>query len=180
VSGTPRWTIRTATPADAPAIAEVHAEGWHWGYRGLLPDAVIDAQTVEDRARFWTGVLGAPDPRGATLVAVTDAGAVLGFVAVGPSEGEAAPAPDGAGEVYAIYLRGSAQGTGVGRALFAAGCDALRAHGFERGILWVLETNATARRFYEMAGWRPDGSRGAHRFDGGDQPIVRYAVALGP
>lgn len=35
--------------------------------------------------------------------------------------------------------------------------DSLRALGMRGAILWVLESNARARRFYERAGWRPDG-----------------------
>ena len=33
----------------------------------------------------------------------------------------------------------------------------MRSAGFRRATLWVIEENAEARRFYEAAGWRPDG-----------------------
>src|SRR5690606_41064361 len=62
------------------------------------------------------------------------------------------------GEVTAIYLRQAHWGRGIGRRLFAAVVDRLREAGFEEAILWVLDTNARARRFYEAAGWEADGS----------------------
>jgi len=34
----------------------------------------------------------------------------------------------------------------------------LRAVGFSTATLWVLDTNLRARRFYEAAGWVPDGA----------------------
>ena len=82
------------------------------------------------------------------------------------------------GEVTAIYLAESAAGTGLGHELFDRIQDELRAAGFTRGSLWVLETNARARRFYEREGWRWDGARSDHQIQCDRQPIVRYAADL--
>jgi len=92
----------------------------------------------------------------------------------GPAEDESL-APE-TGEIYGIYLLPEAIGTGVGRDLFALATERLRAAGFARAILWVLETNERARRFYEAAGWRWDGARSEYNFDCAERPIVRYAV----
>jgi hypothetical protein len=40
--------------------------------------------------------------------------------------------------------------------------------------IWVIEANARGRRFYEAAGWRPDGARQAIDFDGAMVDEVRY------
>lgn len=171
-------TIRSATVADARAIAEVHVEGWRWGYRGLLPDAVIDAIDVADRERQW--VTGFTDDwrDGDACVVAEREGRIVGFAACGPAADEHVAPPAHAGEVYSIYLRDGVQGTGVGRALFAEAERALRDHGFERAVLWVLEDNALARRFYEAAGWRWDGTRSHHNFECSNRPILRYATEL--
>ena len=103
-----------------------------------------------------------------------DDGAVVGFCSYGPSrDGDAAP---GTGEVFAIYLREEAAGRGVGRELFARANARLRALGYRRATLWVLETNDRTRRFYEKAGWAPDGARSAHHMGRATLPIVRYGV----
>ena len=38
-----------------------------------------------------------------------------------------------------------------------ASLDALAQAGYRQATLWVLESNERARRFYEAAGWWPDG-----------------------
>ncbi|HEX7041129.1 MAG TPA: hypothetical protein VF202_13505 [Trueperaceae bacterium] len=42
--------IRAAKPEDALAIGRVHVDPWRTTYRGLLPDAVLAALSVEQRA----------------------------------------------------------------------------------------------------------------------------------
>jgi hypothetical protein len=42
----------------------------------------------------------------------------------------------------------------------------------------VLETNERTRRFYEIAGWKPDGAATSERVDCGMRPTLRYRVAL--
>lgn len=172
-------TIRGATVADARAIAEVHVEGWAWGYRGLLPDEVIAARDVGVREAQWTeGFTERWRDGDACFVAEDADGRVVGFVACGVADDEHVAPPEGAGEVYSIYLREGVQGTGIGRALFAKAEEALRANGFASGVLWVLEANGRSRRFYEAAGWRWDGTVGEHRFDCDGRRILRYAVDL--
>ena len=39
-------TLRDATPADALDIATVHVESWQVGYRGLMPDEVLDGLSI--------------------------------------------------------------------------------------------------------------------------------------
>jgi ribosomal protein S18 acetylase RimI-like enzyme len=179
VSGATPPTIRRAVVGDARAIAEVHVEGWRWGYRDILPDALLASLSVDDRERLWVRVLTEPRPeRTSCVLAEGSGGAVLGFAACGPADGDFLPPPEGAGEVHALYLREALRGTGVGRALFVEANEALRANDFPTAVLWVFEANDRARRFYEAAGWRTDGARAVHRFEGGERPVVRYVVDL--
>jgi ribosomal protein S18 acetylase RimI-like enzyme len=116
---------------------------------------------------------------GGGLVAEDTAGRVIGFVAFGPAGDEHdVPPPPRSGEVYAIYLLEEAAGRGIGRRLVDEAVRRLRAGGFDHVVLWVLETNGRARRFYEQAGWHADGTAGRHRFDCDERPIVRYAIEL--
>jgi GNAT superfamily N-acetyltransferase len=62
------------------------------------------------------------------------------------------------GELYAMYVAPAWWSTGTGRALMGHVLTALGADGYPRAILWVLADNARARRFYERAGFTPDGS----------------------
>jgi len=181
VSGANRSAIaiREATVADARGVAEVHVEGWSWGYRGLLPDEVIGEVGVDARERQWVAAFTDDRREGdACFVAEDVAGRVVGFVACGRAADEHVRPPEGAGEVYSIYLREGVRGTGTGRALMERAHEAMAGAGFDRAVLWVLESNDPTRRFYEAAGWSWDGSRSEHRFDCGGRPIVRYARSL--
>lgn len=80
----------------------------------------------------------------------------------------------GVGEVTAIYLLDSHWGQGAGRELMAAAVEHLGAAGFTEATLWVLESNARARRFYEAAGWRPDGTVKVDESRGFPLREVRY------
>jgi ribosomal protein S18 acetylase RimI-like enzyme len=171
--------VREATVEDARAIAEVHVEGWRWGYRGLLPDGTLDALSVDERERQWVASFTQGWREGdACFLAEDDRGRALGFCACGPAADEPVAPPHGAGEVYSVYLRAAAKDRGVGWRLMDVAESAMRAHGFDRAVLWVLEANARARSFYERRGWGWDGTRAEHRFDLADLPILRYARDL--
>ncbi len=163
--------IRAATVDDAAAVALIHVEGWRWAYRGLLPGAYLDGLTVEDRAPRWRRLLSS----GAQALVAVRGGEVAGFVSFGPDR----QAPDSdSGEIYALYLLEHAAGTGTGRALFETGCDALRWQDYTSAVLWVLSSNARARRFYERAGWRADGGEKLEHLAGQLALELRYSAAL--
>ena len=63
----------------------------------------------------------------------------------------------GGGQLYRLYVRDPAWGTGVADELHAAALDALRERGKASASLWCLAENVRARRFYERRGWTPDG-----------------------
>ena len=173
--------VRPATPDDAAAIADAHVRGWQAAYRGLVPDAILDGFDVERRAAAWQGRLtGDPGdaPTSWTWVAEASDGTVVGFCQAGVARDEGVAPPDGAGEVYAIYLRPERRGEGFGRALFATAVAQLDAAGLDPVLVWVFEANDATRRFYETAGFVADGARHPIDFDGVVIPEVRYTRAV--
>jgi 2-amino-4-hydroxy-6-hydroxymethyldihydropteridine diphosphokinase len=178
------FVIRRATPGDARTMAGVHARSWRATYAGLVPDAVIADVVRSRQARIerWRTWLGEPDTQRGSFVATVDA-RVVGFVFWGPSDDPDVPAD--AAEVPAIYLDPSVTGRGIGRALLDAAIGAMVARGFGLAVLWVLEGNAPARRFYEGVGWQPDGATKTEQRPGGTLRELRYrrslqAVRTGP
>jgi ribosomal protein S18 acetylase RimI-like enzyme len=69
-------------------------------------------------------------------------------------------------------------GTGVGSALINEGVRQLRAEGFTRATLWVLESNTPTIDFYEHKGWAADGTSKTELWDGFGLAVVRYARDL--
>ena len=166
-------TIREATAADADAIGRIQVETWRVAYAGLMPAAALEAASVEERQRLWREDLSRElPPRRATFVAEAE-GEVIGFASVGECH---EPGSED-GELYAIYLDHARWGQGAGRALLERAERALRDSGFADALLWVLDGNARAIRFYERAGWRPSG-RKTDTFQGAEVVELGYRKRL--
>jgi len=60
----------------------------------------------------------------------------------------------------------------------AAALGRLGGAGFGQVILWVLDSNARARRFYEAGGWRADGAVKRDDSFGISLTEVRYRRSL--
>ena len=144
--------IRPATPVDALAVARVHVRSWQTGYRELLPAAFLAGLRPEDRAARYT--FADPDPDSPkTLVASVD-GTIRGFVTTLPAkEAESA----GKGELAGLYVDPDFWGQGLGQALMIPARARLTERGFRTAVLWVLDGNARAERFYRADGWQADG-----------------------
>ena len=159
--------IRPARAEEATAVALVHIETWRVAYAHVFPREDLEhmsAERVERRAELHR--------RSPPIVAEVD-GEIVGFVSVGPAND-----PDSDGEIYAIYVLPTHWATGVGRALIQAGEARLRELGHHEAVLWVLEDNPRARRFYERTGWTRDGTDRPIEVFGVSVPEIRYSKTL--
>jgi len=164
--------VRSAVPADAPAMAALHVSAWRAAYQGVMPEAFLARLTVEEREATWRRSLTEPELAPAErviLVAEVD-GAVRGFAAAGHARGDD---EHGLGELYAINVDPPAWGGDAGAALLGAATAWLDAR-FPSSILWVVDRNERARTFYERAGWSPDGATKADDYDGTAVSECRY------
>ncbi len=103
--------MREMTEADIDAVPAVRVRGRQAAYRGLMPQAYLDAMSVAadaERRRSW---FGRRSPEVSDLVAERD-GDVVGWACVGPARdpdiapgAEELPAPPPtAGELLALYV----------------------------------------------------------------------------
>ena len=169
--------IRLATPTDAPALARVDVRSWQWTYQGQVPDTYLEqmGQTLDELIRARRTQLEQVPPEDRWWIA-EDAGHLAGFAITQPSaDGDAAPLT---AEVRALYLDPEAAGQGIGRTLFAHAVADFQHRGFAEATLWVLESNARARHFYEAAGWAPDGGQKSEERPGFLLHEVRYRIRL--
>ncbi len=168
--------VRAAVVEDGEAVARVWAESWRVAYRGHVPEAFLARQVERLAARgAWQRerIAGLPE-RERLLVAEADA-ALVGFASFGASRDEDAGER---GELYAIYVHPDAWDTRAGRALIEGVRSGLVELGFREATLWVLESNARARRFYERDLWRADGATKVDRREGAELREVRYRRSL--
>ncbi|MCB5909067.1 GNAT family N-acetyltransferase [Streptomyces pinistramenti] len=169
--------VRELTEDDIDAVAALRVNGWRAAYTGLMPQPYLDSMSAAEyaerhRARFRRR------PPGVSELVAERAGQVIGWAAVGPARDPDLAAPGGgapvAGELLALYVAPALIGTGVGRTLLAAAEERARAAGFGLLCLWVVRGNARARRFYERAGFTPDGAEEASDAGGVSVPELRY------
>ena len=174
--------IRSASAADAAQVAGVQRESWRAAYDGIIAREIIDEVMMpDDGARVRQTFLTRPWQR--MIAAVDERAGVVGYASFGPEVdvlGAPWPHPptkggeEGqVGELYALYVHPDWWSTGTGRALMNRVLARTRRAAYPEIVLWVLEGNARARRFYERAGFAPDGASNVlHRL--GVVSEVRY------
>ena len=122
--------VRRATAGDAPAIARVRIDSWRTTYRGLIPDAYLDAMQVEASTALWDRVLTAGPNTTCVFVAEHEAD-IVGFSCGAPLQ----PTKHGFdSELAAVYLRREFQRAGLGRQLVSAVGGSLPRTGRDRSI----------------------------------------------
>jgi ribosomal protein S18 acetylase RimI-like enzyme len=139
--------LRRATEVDATALGVVHVRAWREAYTGMVPDTVLVGLDPAQRAGMWRDGLA----RGLAVQLAEQDDAIVGFGSSGKQLDTSLPY---SGEIRAIYVLRRAQRLGIGRALMAATAGDLLAQGHASAMLWVLEANTPARRFYEALGGR--------------------------
>ena len=165
--------VRAAVREDAARIADVNVAAWRAGYAHLLPDDMLYADEFDETRRaLWSMWRFAPGQRVAVAVSGSDE-RVVGFGTYGP-ERERPHAPGGRGEILAFYFHPLVWGTGAADALFDHVELRLRTEGFESAVLWVLQDNPRARRFYERHGWSTTGDTTRVTIEGTTLPEVEY------
>ena len=142
---------------DAGALGMVHVQTWQAAYRGQVPQDYLDKLDPVQRQSVWEHWLRDTKPPAGTSVLIDDRHGVMGFVSVSPSL-DPDTDPLIVGQVSALYLLPAHWRKGAGTVLMNAGLRRLADAGFRQAILWVLESNVRARRFYEACGWRSDDS----------------------
>ncbi|MFJ4833025.1 GNAT family N-acetyltransferase [Streptomyces sp. NPDC088747] len=165
--------VREMTLADCLRVSRIRIRGWRSAYAGLMPQPYLDGLDVAADAARRAERFGAP---GVVNLVAELGGEVVGWACHGPCRDDDARAGDV--ELYAVYVDPDRIGTGVGRALLRESAGRSAAAGYDRMLLWVLERNTRARRFYERAGLTPDGTEEPFDADGVSVPEVRYAGAL--
>lgn len=155
--------VRDLRPGEARRFEQVRIDGWHAAYGGILhPDVLRDLVLDEERVAWREQWLADPPGGEVNLVAEVD-----GEIAAGAY---LRPTPDGEAELASLYVDPVRRGQGLGAALLVAGFGRMPQ---PEQVLWVLEQNTPARRFYEGHGFAPDGGRKVLALPG-DPVEVRY------
>lgn len=141
--------IRAAQPADAAAIAAIYAP--------FVLSGTVSFESDAPDARAMRSRMAAADGFYPWLVATNgeaEGGGVLGYAYAGRFRDR--PAYHWTTET-SIYLAGDAQQRGVGRLLYEALLDTLRAQGFVHAIGTISLPNDASIKLHEQVGFRRAG-----------------------
>lgn len=169
--------IRPARAADAAQLALVHVRSWQSAYRGLVPQEYLDGLDPARRLARWERTLAELDPVSDGVLVAEEGSRLQGFVGYCPGRDHDTD-PQTTGEITVLYLRPDAWGQGIGRQLMAAAVSGLTAAGYDQAVLWVLDGNTRARRFYAAGGWRADGTVKDEDIAGFTLTELRYRRSL--
>jgi GNAT superfamily N-acetyltransferase len=152
--------VRAAEPADVPVLLELVHE---LAVYEREPDAVEATEDMLAAALFGAGPSGT-GPVASCSVALDGEGAVVGFALwyVTFSTWKGLPGL----WLEDLFVRPSARGTGLGRALLQELARVCVARGYARFEWWVLDWNAPAIGFYRALGAVPQDEWTTFRVDG--------------
>jgi ribosomal protein S18 acetylase RimI-like enzyme len=153
--------IRPAATEDGPAVAAVRVVSWRAAYRGIVPDSLL--ATMNSNEAHWCKIAAGAEP-GTRMLVCEEVGRVAGFACYGTAR---PPHFELSGELYATYFLPKMIGKGYGAAIMLEAMAGLKGLGHDDMMLWVIENNVRARRFYErLGGVQIANSRQSFKLDG--------------
>jgi ribosomal protein S18 acetylase RimI-like enzyme len=145
--------LRRAQAEDAGRLAQVLVDAWQAAYRGVVPDSFLANFTYQRREDAFRKALLA----GLEETYLLEEGErPIAILTIGASR-DVDLDISRTGEIWGIYITPDYWRRGIGTELVREAEGMLRARGYSEIVLWVLEGNADARRFYEAMGFAPDG-----------------------
>jgi GNAT superfamily N-acetyltransferase len=129
--------IRAGHPDEADALAAIQQRASVAALTHIFPPDKYPYPVEEIRRRWREALAG-----GRSVLVYEEQGEPVGVALTGPEW------------LDGMYVVPERWGSGVAVELHDRALGVVRAEGFGRCHLWVLEDNPRARRFYERLGWR--------------------------
>lgn len=157
--------IRFLNTNDDPLeISNIYEQSWKYAYKNIIPQDYLDSIPS---GRWANGV----NKNGRKDLAVFENGSLAGTASICASRWEKHRE---FGEIVSIYLLPEYMGKGIGRILLQRCIKELQKLGYDKILLWVLEENYRARRFYEKNGFVCSGEYMSDNIGGKDLREVMY------
>jgi RimJ/RimL family protein N-acetyltransferase len=144
-------TIRPATPADAPDMANVHMRSWEVAYKDIIPAEYIKEKNATRPAMWQNSLAEGKYPH----MVIQQNGKTVGNICVAPPQDD--DVDDSVYELHGIYLHPDWYRRGIGTQAMEFAYDIAKSKGKTVMTLWVFAENANSISFYEKCGFAPDG-----------------------
>lgn len=136
--------IRYIAPDDdLLEISNIYENSWKYAYKGIIPQDYLDSIPKGRWAKSIT-------KNGMFTLVLIENGRMIGTASISRSRWDKY---SDFGEIVSIYFLPGYIGKGFGKLLLQRCIAELKYFGFTKLLLWVLEDNVRARRFYEKNGF---------------------------
>ena len=158
--------IRHLLPEDnLLEISNIYEQSWKFAYKNIIPHDFLDGIP----SGRWAGNISRTGMN--NNLVVLENGKPIGTSCFGKSRWEKFSEY---GEIISIYFLPEYMGKGYGKFLIERVTGELKNLGFEKILLWVLEENHRARKFYEKCGFVQTGEFRDDNIGGKDLREVMY------
>lgn len=128
---------------DLSEIGGVYERSWKYAYKNIIPQDYLDRISGD-------GWIDGINKDGRKSVVAVENGMIIGTSCFCRSRWENYA---GYGEIVSLYLLPEYMGKGYGGDLLSGAVKELNLLGFQKILLWVLEDNKRAWKFYEKHGF---------------------------
>ncbi len=128
-------------------ISNIYESSWKYAYKDMIPQEYLDSIP----AGRWANRIGKAGMDSRILI---EKEKMIGTASFCKSRWEKY---SDYGEIVSIYFLPAYIGMGYGRRLLNKCMEELKQYGFSKVLLWVLEDNHRARKFYEKNGFAYSG-----------------------
>ena len=153
---------------DLGQISSIYEQSWRKTYKGMLPSRYLKKIPEGN----WTERINHFCSRSMVMVS---AGEYIGTVSFGECRMEQY---SGWGEIYSLYLLPQYTGKGLGKRLMDRALSEMKEKGFTNILLFALEQNLTARKFYENYGFTLSGDMMKKKFGHKNVTQVMYTIKI--
>jgi len=148
-------TIRKVSVEETDEFVECHIKCWQAAYKGIMPDDFLNSMPSNHEKIAELFRQGINESCGYEYCCVIYNGKMIGKLGFSKCLDDD---KTGAGEIHAIYLLDDYWDKGYGRQLMEFAMENLKEMGFREIVIWLLDENSRARRFYEKFGFEADGT----------------------
>lgn len=137
--------IRTIKYEDIEQIVDINIKAWKKEYKGIIDDEILNNLNRQEKIKKWKKSYN----KGNVIVA-EESGTILGYCRY--DDRAVYENTDIDSEIIAIYVDCDKLGNGIGRKLVEYVKNDLKNKNKTKMVIWCLEKNQNARKFYEKIG----------------------------
>ena len=140
-----KLVIRKVKYEDIEQIVDINIKDWKKVYKGIIDDEILDNLNREEKIKKWREHYNIGN-----VIVAEENGTILGYCRY--DDNAIYENTDIDSEIIAIYVDCDKLGNGIGRTLIEYVKKDLRNKNKTKMVIWCLEKNQNARKFYEKMG----------------------------